>query len=214
MILSPRLHTLLQPGSEDQAAEVLRCYFTPRPVGRFTGAHFERLGGGGDRPEIADEFTAEDLIAVSMLSVSVVGDAALEILTTRQRRLHELLRVIPTDVALADLPAADLGDAWPVRSIYRELLSILDIGETTACKLLARKRPHLVPILDSVVTKELSIVHGLFWLPLHDWLAAGDRANHLHLESLRSKAGLGPNISVLRVFDVLTWMTGKGYANP
>ena len=112
-----------------------------------------------------------------------------------------------------DLPAADLGDTWPVRALYNELLSIPDVGETTACKLLARKRPHLVPILDTVVTQELSIVHGQFWLPLHDWLAADDRAHHLHLESLRSRAGLGPDISVLRVFDVLTWMTGKGYAN-
>ena len=196
-----------------RAAALLRRYFTPRPVGRFTGAHFERRGGSCDRPEVADEFTAEDLIAVSMLSVTVVGDAALEILATRQRRLHEMLRAIPTDVALADLPAADLGDDWPVRPLYREILAILDVGETTACKLLARKRPHLVPILDSVVTQELSIVHGLFWLPLHDWLTADDRANHLHLESLRSRAGLGPDISVLRVFDVLTWMTGKGYAD-
>jgi hypothetical protein len=191
----------------------LRHYFTPRPVGRFTGAHFERLGGGGDRPAIADEFTAEDLIAVSMLSVTVVGDAALEIPATRQRRLRELLRAIPTDIALADRTAAELGDTWPVRPLYRELLTIPDVGETTACKLIARKRPHLVPILDSVVTQEMSIVNGLFWVPPHDWLTTDDRANHLHLESLRSRAGLGPDIAVLRVFDVLTWMTGKGYTN-
>ena len=70
-----------------------------------------------------------------------------------------------------------------------------------------------MPILDSVVTQELSIANGLFWVPLHDRLTADDRANQLHLESLRSRAGLGPDISVLRVFDVLTWMTGKGYAN-
>lgn len=213
MILSPRLQRLLDPTSADDAAALLRRYFTPRPVGKFTGAHFERLGGGGDRPESADRFTAEDLIAVSMLSVSVVGDAALEILETRRQRLHEMLRAIPTGVALTELNATDLGDAWAVRMLYRELLTIADIGETTATKLLARKRPDLVPILDSVVTQELSIVRGRFWLPLHDWLAADDRANHNYLESLRSKAGLGHDISVLRVFDVLTWMTGKGYAN-
>ena len=69
-----------------------------------------------------------------------------------------------------------------------------------------------MPILDTVVAQELSILHGLFWLPLRDWLTADDRANHLHLESLRSRAGLGPDISVLRMFDVLTWMTGKGNA--
>ena len=128
MILSPRLQRLMEPDSADRAAALLRRYFTPRPVGTFTGAHFERLGGGGDRPEIADRFTAEDLIAVSMLSVSVVGDAALEILETRRQRLREMLRAIPTGVALADVSAADLGDAWAVRTLYGELLTIADIG--------------------------------------------------------------------------------------
>lgn len=50
-------------------------------------------------------------------------------------------------------------------------------------------------------------------LPLNNWLAADDRSNHEHLETLRSRAGRGRDNSVLRVFDVLTWMTGKGYAN-
>ena len=213
MIISTRLEALLSPASADRAADSLRRYFTPHPDGRFTGAHFERLGAGGDRPEVADNFTAEDLVAVSMLSVTVVGTAALQILETRQRTLHEMLKAIPTDVALTDLDPADLGDSWPVRPLYRELLRIPQVGGTTTSKLIARKRPHLVPILDSVINRELSIVRGRFWLPLHDWLAADDRANHRHLESLRTKAGLGPDISVLRVFDVLAWMTGKGFTD-
>jgi len=157
---------------------------------------------------------AEDLIAVSMLAVAVVGNAALEILEVRRPRLSELLRPIPADVALADLDAGDLGADWPVRTLYRELLTVRDVGETTATKLLARKRPHLIPILDSVVATELGIVKGNFWLPLHAWLVADERANHHHLEYLRSLAGLGDDISALRVFDVLAWMTGKGYTAP
>jgi hypothetical protein len=213
VILSTRLEKLLAPAGADRAAGLLREYFTPRPAGMFTGAHFERLGGGGDRPAIADEFTAEDLLAVSMLSVRVVGDAALEILEIRRRKLREWLRRVPTDVAFADMTTAELGETWPVRHLYSELTSIPDIGETTATKLLARKRPHLVPILDSVVASELSIARGNFWLPLHAWLVTDDRAHHKHLESLRSKAGLGSDISALRVFDVLAWRTGMGHAD-
>jgi len=128
----------------------------------------------------------------------------------RRSQLSELLRPIPAGVTLAELDAEDLGADWPVRTLYRELRKVPDVGETTATKLLARKRPHLVPILDSVVTTELGIVKGNFWLPLHAWLVADERANHHHLEDLRSLAGLGDDISALRVFDVLAWLTGKG----
>ena len=72
--------------------------------------------------------------------------------------------------------------------------------------------PTAGTILDSVVTQELSANRVQFWLPLHAWCTADDRANHNDLESLRSKAGLGHDISVLPVFDVLTGMTGKGCA--
>lgn len=209
--LSQRLEELLAPTGTSAAVEALRTYFTPRPAGRFSGAHFERLGGGGDRPGVAYEFTAEDLVAVATLAVNISGEAAIEILETRRARLHELLRAIPTDRALADLTAEEVGPAWPVRDLYRELLSVDSIGETSATKLLARKRPHLVPILDSVVTDELGIIKGNYWVPLHAWLTAEERAAHSRLDQLRATAGLGPEISVLRVFDVLTWMTGKGY---
>lgn len=155
MIVSERLEDLL--ADEKHAAEALRRYFAPRPPGEFTGSWFERLAGGGDLPEVADQFTADDLIAVSMLSVPVVGDSALEILHTRHDRLRTLLAQVPTDVALADLAAEDIGDDWPVRAAYRELLAVPDVGATTATKLLARKRPHLVPIWDTVVDAELSL---------------------------------------------------------
>lgn len=183
-------------------------YFTPRPTGHFTGAHFERLGGGGDRPAIADEFTAEDLVAVSMLSVSVVGNAALEILVHRRARLHEMLRHVPTDLALGAVDGAMIGPAWPAWQVYRELRSVPDVGPTTASKLLARKRPHLVPVYDTVVAAELGLVDGRLWQPLNAWLTADAQANERQLHRIRAAAGLGTDISLLRVFDVLTWMVG------
>lgn len=208
MQLSPRLAHLLSPARSDEAVRVLQRYFTP---GRFTGAHFERFAGGGDRPSAADEFTADDLVAVTMLSVSVEGNAALEVLEHRRNRLRDLLRRIPTDVALADLPPDALGDDWVVRQAFSELRDVPKIGTTTATKLLARKRPHLVPIVDSVIEKELCLVGKVLWAPLHTWLTAGDCANHRHLLELRDEARLDPGISALRVFDVLTWMVGKGH---
>lgn len=207
--LSTRLASLLSPARLDDAAEVVRRYFASRGDGGFTGAYFERLGGGGYRPEVADVFTAEDLVAVSMLSVRVEGRAAIELLLGRSFRLTELLRAIPTDVRLGELTVDDLGDTWAPRALYRELRSIESIGPTTASKLLARKRPHLVPVYDTVVDRELSLVKGDLWKPLQAWLIADGGANERHLTQVRDRAGV-PDISVLRIFDVLAWMTGSG----
>lgn len=208
---SDRLSPYLISDNTEAAAGVVARYFTPRPIGRFTGAHFERLGGGGDRPAVADEFTPEDLIAVSMLSVSVVGDAALEILVHRRKHLHELLRLVPTEQTLGDVDGSAIGPDWPAWQVYSELRTVPDIGPTTASKLLARKRPHLVPVYDTVIDAELNLVKGRLWQPLHGWLTANGHANEKHLRRIRDAAGLGMDISLLRVFDVLTWMVGQGY---
>lgn len=209
---SARLAPYFKRENTALAAAVLRRYFTPRPGGRFTGAHFDRLGGGGDRPSVADEFTAEDLIAVSMLSVPVVGDAALEILVHRRNRLRELLRLIPTDTHLSEVPSDAIEPGWPAWRLYAELRQIGDVGPTTASKLLARKRPHLMPVYDTVVAAELSLTDGRLWQPLRTWLVADEHANEKELAQIRNAAGLGEGISLLRVFDVVTWMVGKGYA--
>jgi hypothetical protein len=202
IVLSQRLATVLHPDQTETAVRALNAYFTPRPFGRYSGAHFERLGGGGDRPAVADQFIAEDLVAVATLAVNITGDAAIEILETRATQLRQLLQLIPTDRPLADMTTEEIGAAWPVRVLYRELVSINSIGETSATKLIARKRPHLVPIFDSVITDELRIVNGHYWAPMHAWLTANGRANHRRLETLRSSAGLWPELSALRVFDV------------
>jgi hypothetical protein len=60
---------------EDVAVDLVRECFADGPDGRarYSGAYFERLGGGGDRPEVANQVTADDLLAVSVLGVPVVG---------------------------------------------------------------------------------------------------------------------------------------------
>lgn len=58
----------------ERVVDDLRRYFgigLPPGVGAFTGDRFEHLAGGGDRRQVADRFTAEDLVAVQTLSVTV-----------------------------------------------------------------------------------------------------------------------------------------------
>lgn len=211
MIVSDRLQALLDVAGEDAAVEVLRRYFSTDGAKHFTGAYFDRFAGGGDRPEVADQFTADDLVAVSMLSVDVGGEAALRLLVTQRDRFNGLLAAIPRDEHLAELSSDEVGPGWSVRAAEHALRGIPGIGRTTASKLLARKRPHLVPIFDSVVERELSLHNQQLWAPLHAWLTADGGMNQKRLQDLHERAGLDAQVSTLRVFDVLTWMTGRDH---
>jgi hypothetical protein len=78
---------------EDFATCLVKRYLATDAEGRarYSGVHLERIGGGGDRPGIADQFTAEDLLAVTMLSVRIEGYHALEILNYQAGKLNDLL---------------------------------------------------------------------------------------------------------------------------
>lgn len=90
--------------NEGFATCLVKRYLATDTAGRahYSGAYFEWIGGGGDRPEIFDRFTAEDLLAVTMLSVRIEGYHALEILYYRADELNDLLAQIPVGVALQD----------------------------------------------------------------------------------------------------------------
>ncbi|MGQ4719142.1 DUF6308 family protein [Streptomyces anulatus] len=79
-VVGQRLHAFLDA---ERVADDLRRYFAiglPPGAGVFTGGRFEHLAGGGDRRQVANRFTAEDLIAVQTLSVTVPASVALDLL--------------------------------------------------------------------------------------------------------------------------------------
>ncbi len=90
----------------------------------------------------------------------------------------------------------------------RGLRQLPKIGPTRASKLLARKRPRLRPIWDSVVTSVTGTLDRQ-WEPLRVALRDNDKALHHRLIRIRGAAGLPAEVSALRVFDVVTWMEGK-----
>ena len=63
----------------ERAVTDLRVYFGLDGGTPFSGAYFERLTGGGDRADAANRFTADDLVAVTMLSVSVPPGRAMDL---------------------------------------------------------------------------------------------------------------------------------------
>ena len=103
---------------EDFATSLVKRISPPTPQrgAHVLRTHFERMGGGGDRPEAACQFTAEDLLAITMLGVRIEGYHALEVLYYQACELNDLLTQIPPGVALQDPQAealiAEGGPAW------------------------------------------------------------------------------------------------------
>ena len=143
--------------NEDFATCLVKRYLAPDPAtgrARYSGAYFGRIGGGGDQEDIANQFTAEDLLAVTMLSVRIEGYHALDVLHYQARDLSSLLTQIPPGITLQDPGAealiAEDGPAWKLWEAIRHIKPRADhdsIGPITAGKLLARKRPDLLPVL-------------------------------------------------------------------
>ncbi|MEV6567822.1 DUF6308 family protein [Streptomyces kronopolitis] len=199
----------------EYAADLLRRYWSSRSDGTpaYTGSHFERLGGGGDRREVRNCFTAEDVVAVATLSVTLPARAALQVLQPHDpHHFTRLLSAVPAETELADAEEEHLAEDSPAWLLWRALREVKGIGPVGAGKLLARKRPHLLPVHDKVVKQVFARPASdlTFWSDMRTELRSDKGALVSHLEELRDLAGIGRDISVLRVLDVAAWMHGKG----
>ena len=121
--------------------------------GKFTGRRFERLGGGGDAAEVANRFTGDDLVAVTLLSVDILGEAAITIL--EDTSIGAGLNEIPCGVDLWDAPRSVVEPSSAAEQVWRRLKGIGGVGWVTADKLLARKRPRLLPVYDRISCNNL-----------------------------------------------------------
>lgn len=198
----------LQDDDDAAALGLLQRYFGPASGSdRPTGAMFDTWDTTGSRKDTADRFTADDCVAVTCLSVDVRPIAAHEVLVARQDELSALLARIPVDRDLVDVEEKLGPDSaeWQLNSALR---SIHDIGRTVASKLMARKRPRLIPVHDVIVAGVTNTLDAQ-WEPLRLALRADGRALHERLTRLRDAAGLPDEVSALRVLDVIAWREGK-----
>ncbi|MET9878893.1 DUF6308 family protein [Actinacidiphila glaucinigra] len=206
-------------GDDAEAVRLLTEYFTrQRSRGDlyYSGAHFERLGGGGDAQQVANRFDSNDVVAITMLSVSLAPHGALDLLSDPQGHWTSLLSQIPADARLED-PASDAliaqdGPAWELWERLADSSKYPNkpdgSGPVIAGKLLARKRPHLIPVYDIRVKQAFQrpAIDDSFWAALAAALRANGGAFRDQLVRLRDKAGIGEDIGILRVCDVIAWM--------
>ncbi|PTA46090.1 DUF6308 family protein [Micromonospora sp. RP3T] len=185
----------------------LRSYFHGVADAAYTGGRFDTLGGGGSRPEVADTVTAEDLIAVELLRVTIRHRQRLDLLQGQLgREVSATLATIPTDVELGEDDAlAYVVDGGAADTAWRRLRDTPNIDWVIAGKLLARKRPRLVPVYDRVVACAYGTRKG-FWAWLHDMLREDGGALVRQLDALHREAELPAAVSRLRVLDVVFWM--------
>ena len=185
-----------------EARSDLETYFTS-----YSGRVFETIGGRGDVPGVANRFMASDLVAVTTLGVTVSGHGAIELLDgDRSATLAALLEEIRVDVDLWDASDDDLAALY---ELQEGLDLVPSVAHVIRSKLLARKRPRLVPIRDRyVLTALVGRDHGNFTEPLR--AALQDAGLRARLEDLRTSAPAGTDISLLRVLDVVVWMAAHG----
>ena len=168
----------------------------------FAGLTFDRLA-----PNESDHWNAADLVAVTLLDVRVRPSGVRALLEHQSNDFNEMLSAIRTDIELwSDSTNARADALDKARALYTRLEKLSGVGPVTASKLLARKRPRLVPIRDRVINKRLGLELGdEFWRPLGEVLARNDR-----VARIRDMLPPGHSeLSELRALDVALWMLGS-----
>ncbi|MFH5212252.1 DUF6308 family protein [Antrihabitans sp. NCIMB 15449] len=204
------LPSTLQTSDDGSAIDSLRRYYGHPYLdeGRcYVGAYYDSWDTHKSTADDSDRFTADDLIAVTFLSVNVKPLAARQILATHADRYTDLLAQIGPDRNLTDESDTPT-PAWPAWQLDTELRKLPGIGRTIASKLMARKRPQLLPIWDTVIAAVLN-AHNHHLEPIRVALRHNDSELDRRLRRIRDAAGLPDQISVLRTLDVVTWMDGK-----
>jgi Family of unknown function (DUF6308) len=209
-VMSFHLPPSLQSESDKAALKQLHVYYDPEfgDSGYFTGAAFDGWDSNGSRTGGADRFSADDLVAVTFLSVRVKATSAYWLLGPRAEQYNALLRAMGDDRDFADVDGRDITPDSPAWTLETELRKLPGVGRTIASKLMARKRPRLVPIYDKVLRQVMGLEDG-HWQPLNAALRADDQALQKRLLELRAVASLPESISALRVLDVIAWRDGK-----
>jgi len=195
-------------GDSDAALDLVKNY-----LATATGRFFETYGLGETSP---NRITSADLVAVTFLSMDVsprtrsgfLPAHAIE-LAEHEGQISRLLESIPADLELHCVPPDRydelLGPASAASRLFSLLTDILGEGRSVARhKLLARKRPGLIPVSDSKTRQQLW-GWGVWWRPW--WEALTDDPKIVkQLGDIRQKAGTpAAHLSILRTADIIIW---------
>jgi hypothetical protein len=130
--------------------------------------------------------------------------------------VSELLREIPVDVDIVEVDQEMLCGESPANRLWDVLRQERDgVGPTRASKLLAAKRPRLLPIWDTFVEQATGMGTLGSWWKVQYVLNDDQRLVWDWLRELRPLASNVPDsVSELRILDVLLWMSVHSQRKP
>lgn len=184
--------------NKSQIRHNLIRYFKGDPHDRFTGRWFERFAAMGD----PDQFEPSDVLAVGALSVKVPPESAARLVIAEADRFNSLLRLLPNDLDLWEVDRVLIDGGSAAAELHAALDGLYGIGSVTAGKLLAAKRPRLIPILDKEVKGLLKPPKSGFWVAMYDQLVDSERRRIITEVCEAAPEG----VSLLRRIDVALWM--------
>ena len=147
---------------------------------------------------------SSDLLAVSLLDVAF-GPRAVQLLLHDekfQKEVSDLLCEIPVDASLANTKTTDL---QPAEKLWDLLCELPGAGPVKAGKLLARKRPQLIPVVDRVVMDVVQAPPRQYWTTFQEFMQSEAGLE----ETTRLRPGRLPELPLLRVLDAAIWMGGS-----
>lgn len=167
----------------------------------FAGTSFLTLGK--TEPDV---ITPSDLLAVTLMGELYPPKAVRGLLSAGplREKVSRLLSEIPADLEIWEASAEELHseDAAPVR-LWRELDAFPYVGSTKVSKLLARKRPRLIPIYDRWIEKKVAPISD-YWRVYYEFLS--DSSARRKVDELRPDRMTAKELPTLRVLDTAVWM--------
>lgn len=192
----------------EEAAQLLQRYYATSEAGvpAYSGSQFEAIAAMNTDPY---SIGPADFIAASMLSVDIPAQAVIRLLGPDTGEITELLQQIPIDRDIIDVDSEELATGSAASKLWGVLRRGGDgMGRTRTSKLIAAKRPRLIPIWDSFVERATGLDTSDYWRGFQRVLTAEDHAVWTWLTDVRNHAPDVPTgISNLRILDVLLWMT-------
>jgi len=191
---TPEIQTAIHEILKNRARELVTAYYAPS--GPFAGNLFDEYGSNPP-----DRFTSDDFVAASLLDVRFNARAVRSVL--EEGIANDLLAKI-SHGPLWDIDPVDLSPGSYARTLWQTLMSVPGLKGTRASKLMARKRPGLFPILDSVIRDQLKLGNIDAWAALRGALA--DESLRAEIDELGSELHADVPPTTLRLLDVATWM--------
>lgn len=191
-LLTPRIVEIL---AHPLTGKLVNRYFNPQGHEGFAGNYFHTLGVNDP-----NQFGNDDLLSLNLLDEPV---SAPQIRALTSGSYDELLRHIDSKADITHLDGHLYENA---DQLYKALRKLRGFGPTRVSKLLARKRPDLLPIRDSIVNSKLQIT-GYSW-----WKSLAATMRQDSVKALIDQVTPLTDVdtpSRLRVLDAAIWMHGS-----